>query len=140
MNRSPLFVHCCHCSWCQRETGSAFAHNALLESYELEILKGSPERIDTPSESGKGQAIMRCPDCRVALWSHYAGAGEKISFVRVGTLDEPGRLPPDVHIFTATRQDWVQIPDGKPEFEIYYRPKELWPPESIERWKAAVNN
>ena len=129
----PLFVHCCHCRWCQRETGSAFALNAMLEKSRLTLLRAAPELVDTPSASGKGQRIARCPECRVAVWSHYAGAGEAICFVRVGTLDDPDRLPPDVHIFTASRQPWLQLPDGVPAFPEYYRASELWPEASLRR-------
>ncbi len=132
----PMFVHCCHCRWCQRETGASFALNAMIETDRLELLAGEPERIDTPSASGKGQQILRCPRCRIALWSHYAGAGESVCFVRVGTLDDPDRLPPDVHIFTASKQPWVALPEGTPAFEAYYRRGELWPAASLERLQA----
>src|SRR6187551_817352 len=89
---APLFVHCCHCRWCQRESGSAFALNAMIEADRVALLAGEPEAVDTPSASGKGQKIWRCPRCRVAVWSNYAGAGAAVRFVRVGTLDEAGRL------------------------------------------------
>jgi hypothetical protein len=101
----PMFVHCCHCRWCQRETGSAFALNALVESARVLLLAGTTEAVDTPSASGKGQTIVRCPRCRVAVWSHYAGAGEAVSFVRVGTLDDPDQLPPDIHIYRQVGRD-----------------------------------
>lgn len=133
LNDKPLFVHCCHCRWCQRETGSAFALNALIETGQLEVLAGESERIDTPTNSGKGQQIFRCPKCRIALWSHYAGAGDAISFVRVGTLDEPAQLKPDVHIFTRSKQPWIELPEDTPAFERYYRPDELWPRASLRR-------
>jgi hypothetical protein len=112
MAAEPMFVHCCHCRWCQRETGSAFVLNALVERDRVILLEGSTEVVDTPSASGKGQKIIRCPRCRVALWSHYAGAGEAVSFVRVGTLDDPDRLPPDIHIYTSSKQPWVVVPEG----------------------------
>ena len=133
MTSEPLFVHCCHCTWCQRETGTAFALNALIEAERIELLSGDVEIIDTPSASGKGQRINRCPVCRVAAWSTYAGAGDAIRFVRVGTLLEPGRLPPDVHIFTSTKLPWVVLPTGAPAFEEYYSTREQWPEESLER-------
>ena len=114
MLSTPLFVHCCHCRWCQRETGTAFALNALIEADRVQLLAGEPECVDTPSQSGKGQKIWRCPQCRIALWSNYAGAGDKLRFVRVGTLEQPDRLPPDIHIFTASRQPWVVLPPGAP--------------------------
>jgi len=136
----PLFVHCCHCSWCQRETGSAFALNAMYERDLIEVLAGETETVDTPSNSGKGQRIVRCPRCRVAAWSHYAGAGEAVAFVRVGTLETPARLAPDVHIFTSSKLPWVLLPEDVPAFPEYYPVKELWPAESLERLRAAKQN
>jgi hypothetical protein len=132
----PLIVHCCHCSWCRRETGSAFALNAMIEAERVTPTKGAPELVPTPSASGKGQRIARCPACRVALWSHYAGAGERVAFVRVGTLDEPGRLAPDIHIYTSTRQPWVVLPAGARAVPEYYRREEVWPEPSLARWRA----
>jgi hypothetical protein len=129
----PMFVHCCHCRWCQRESGSAFALNALIEADRVELLHGDVEIVDTPSNSGKGQRIARCPTCRIALWSNYGGAGDLIRFVRVGTLDEPDRHPPDIHIFTMSKQLWVVLPPGTPAVEAYYDAKAYWPPDSLER-------
>ncbi|MEO8807688.1 MAG: GFA family protein [Burkholderiaceae bacterium] len=138
MATKPLFVHCCHCTWCQRETGASFALNAMIESGRVQLLQGEVELVDTPSSSGKGQLIARCPHCRVALWSHYAGAGKALSFVRVGTLDEPARLPPDVHIFTASKQPWVVLAPGTPAVAGYYKASELWPAESLARRAALI--
>lgn len=137
LTRTPLFVHCCHCRWCQRETGSAFVLNALIESECVQRLDGEPEMVMTPSASGKGQNIARCPSCRVALWSRYAGAGPLFTFVRVGTLDEPDRFPPDIHIFTTSKQPWVILPDGVPAMPEYYDREQYWPKESLRR-RAAV--
>lgn len=134
----PMFVHCCHCTACQTESGSAFAVNALIEPDRVETIEGSPESVLTPSESGKGQAIWRCPDCKVALWSNYGGAGDRIRFVRVGTLDEPGRLPPDIHIYTRSKLPWVRLPEGAPAVPVYYSSAELWPAESLERRARAL--
>ena len=138
MASRPLFVNCCHCTWCQRETGSAFAINAMIEADRVEVIAGEPVRIDTPSNSGKGQKITRCPKCHVALWSNYAGAGDAVRFVRVGTLDAPARLPPDVHIFTASKQPWVVLPPGTPAVPEYYDREKYWPRESLERRKVYI--
>jgi hypothetical protein len=133
---APLFVHCCHCRWCQRESGSAFALNAMIEADRVELLGGQPEMIENPSASGKGQQFARCPHCRIAVWSHYAGAGSTIAFVRVGTLDDPDRLPPDIHIFTSTRQPWVIVGEGIPAVPEYYDRKTHWPEQSLVRLQA----
>jgi hypothetical protein len=138
MHGSPLFVHCCHCRWCQRETGSAFVLNAMIEADRIELLHGQPERVMTPSKSGKGQAISRCPTCRLALWSNYGGAGDLIRFVRVGTLDEPDRWPPDIHIFTSSKQPWIILPAGVPAVPEFYDRKQYWPAASLERRRVLL--
>lgn len=138
METKPLFVHCCHCRWCQRETGASFALNALIEADRVTLISGEPEITDTPSASGKGQKIARCPKCRIAVWSNYAGAGPAFRFVRVGTLDEPDHLPPDIHIFTSSKQPWVVLPSGVPVVTEYYDRKKYWPEESLVRREAVL--
>ena len=138
MHGTPLFVHCCHCRWCQRETGSAFALNALIEADRVTPLAGRPELVLTPSSSGGGQKIARCPSCRIALWSHYSGGGNRFAFVRVGTLDDPDRFPPDIHIFTGTRQPWVILPPDVPAVPEYYDSRRYWPAESLARREALL--
>ena len=138
MHTAPLFVHCCHCRWCQRESGASFALNAMIEADRVALLAGAPELVDTPSESGSGQRIARCPSCRVAVWSHYAGAGPRVSFVRVGTLDAPDHLPPDIHIFTRSRQPWVLLPAGTPAVPGYYEREDHWPAASLARRRVLL--
>jgi hypothetical protein len=121
-----MFVNACHCTWCQRETGSAFALNAIIETDRLH-LTGAVEMVRLPSASGKGQEVARCPACKVALYSHYAGAGRLAAFVRVGTLDDPAACPPQVHIYTATKLPWVVLGQQVPVFEGYYSLRDLWP-------------
>ena len=134
----PLFVHCCHCRWCQRETGTAFALNAMIESDRVRLLHGKPETVNTPSNSGRGQRIVRCPTCRIAVWSHYAGGGDALSFVRVGTLEDPDALPPDIHIFTSSKMPWVVLPDVTPAVPEYYDREQHWPAESLARREALL--
>lgn len=134
----PLFVHCCHCTWCQRETGSAFVLNAMIETDRVKMLSGTPDVVLTPSNSGKGQKVVRCPTCRVAVWSHYPGAGLKVAFVRVGTLDEPNLCPPDIHIFTSTKQQWVVLPGDVPVRKGYYERDKFWPADSLKRREAML--
>jgi hypothetical protein len=136
MRSRPLFVHCCHCRWCQRETGASFALNALIESDRVELLAGDVLLVPTPSASGLGQQIARCPHCHLALWSHYAGSGPAVKFVRVGTLDNPDALPPDIHIFTASKQPWVVLPADTPAVPEYYERDAYWPAESLARRRA----
>ncbi|WP_163266022.1 GFA family protein [Chelativorans alearense] len=136
LHREPLIVHCCHCTSCQRETGTAFAINALIETANVELLTGNPEKILTPSESGRGQKIWRCPHCKVAVWSNYGGAKDLVHFVRVGTLDQARSITPDIHIYTRSKVPWVVLPEGAQAVEEYYDVPSVWPPESLERRKA----
>ena len=133
LEEKPLFVHCCHCSYCQKETGSAFAINALIESRYIRLTAEEPVLTYFKTKSGHGQRIMRCPHCQIVLWSHYSS--KKISFVRVGTLDQPELCPPDIHIYTSTKQPWLVLSDDKPIKSGYYSPTRYWPPESLKRYE-----
>ena len=134
LTSDPLFVHCCHCLNCQRQTGSAFVINVLIEADRVEITTGEPESVEVPRDDGSTQEVFRCPECKVALYSRYTYP--VVSFVRAGTLDEPATVSPDVHIFTRSKLPWVVLPDGVPSFEIYYDTKSLWPRESLDRLAA----
>ncbi len=131
----PMFVHCCHCKDCQRQTGSAFVLNALIETARVERLAGETRGLPVPTDSGRPHEIHRCPICQTAVWSHYGGR-PALSFVRVGTLDEPSALPPDVHIYVRSKLPWITLPSDVPAFPAYYNSKQLWPPASLERRKA----
>jgi len=133
LNGRPLIVHACHCTWCQRETGTAHGLNALYEAERVEHIAAEPEIIVTPSVSGKGQRIARCPNCKVALWSNYPQAGSAVRFVRVGTMDDPGAYPPDIHIFTSTKLPWVTIAPGAKVVAEFYDLDEVWSDEAKER-------
>lgn len=132
----PLFVHCCHCLNCQKQTGSAFVINVMIEADRVETLTGAPEAVDVPRDDGSRQRIYRCPDCRVAVYSEYGWP--EVRFVRAGTLDQPSSVAPDVHIFTKSKLPWVVLPDDTPAFDVYYDRKELWPPASNERIEAVI--
>ena len=137
LESKPMFVNCCHCSWCRRETGSAFVINAIIEADRVILTKGDVQLIDTPSHSGRGQQIARCTGCQEALWSYYGGAGPHIAFVRAGTLDDPGQCPPDAFIFTGDKLPWVTLPPDIPAFVERYDMKTHWTAESLARRKAA---
>ena len=136
LDGTPLIVHACHCRWCQRETGTAFALNALYEADRVTHLAGEPEMVVTPSLSGIGQTIARCPRCRVSIWSNYPQAGAAVRFVRVGTLDDPDRWPPDIHIYTRSKQPWLVLPPGAKAVAEFYDLETTWPAEGLERRRA----
>jgi hypothetical protein len=133
----PMFVHCCHCLDCQRQTGSAFVLNALIETDRIEMLAGEPAAVPVPTDSGGPHDVYRCRTCQTALWSDY-GRRPGMRFVRVGTLDDPSAIPPDVHIFTRSKQPWVGLPSEVPAFAVYYDTKTLWPAEALTRRRAAL--
>ncbi len=137
MTSSPMFVHCCHCLDCQRQTGSAFVLNAMIEADRIQLLSRTPEPVSVPTDSGRPHDIYRCPACRVAVWSDY-GRRPALRFVRVGTLDNPAALRPDVHIYTRSRLPWIRLPEGVPAFEAFYDPQKVWPKESLERRRAIL--
>ncbi len=146
LTSAPMFVHCCHCRDCQKQAGSAFAINAIIERDRIALLSGAPVPHEMRTDSGRPHDIYRCPACLSALWSDY-GRRKVMAFVRVATLDEPSALPPDVHIFTRSKIGWVDLSapapgatTGRPAgvFEVYYDMKTEWPAESLARREALL--
>lgn len=133
VTQAPLIVHCCHCRWCQRESGAAFAMNAWIESRFVQLTSGKVETVPLPSESGYGQIFHRCETCKVAMWSNYLSAGKKFAFVRVGTLDDPDSLPPDIHIYTESKQPWLVLEPDTLQMPQYYRRSQVWSADSLKR-------
>jgi hypothetical protein len=134
LTSEPLFTHCCHCLNCQRQTGSAFVINLLIEAYRVELLAGDPHPVDVPRDDGSTQRIFRCPTCQVAVFSEYGRP--EVRFVRGGTLDDPSAITPDVHIYTRSKLPWITVPGTAPAFEEYYDMRALWPAASLERLNA----
>jgi len=137
LTAAPMFVHGCHCRDCQRQTGGAFAINALIETDRIELRSGHPQPYAMPTDSGRPHDVHRCPDCGTAVWSDY-GRRAALRFVRVSTLDDPTALAPDVHIFVRSKLPWVVLPEDVPAFDVYYDMQTQWPAESLERRRAIL--
>jgi hypothetical protein len=131
LTSNPMFVNCCHCHDCQRQTGTAFVINAIIEADRVKLTKGRPQPVLMSTDSGGPHDIYRCSKCQTALWSDYGR--RPFRFVRVGTLDNPARIPPDAHIFVRSKLPWVGLPQGTPAFKVYYETKKLWPKDSLAR-------
>jgi hypothetical protein len=137
--REPMFTHCCHCTQCQRLTGSAFVLNTIIETESIETLSGQLAATKGPSESGRPHVIYRCAACMTPVWSDYGGR-PNYRFVRVGTLDEPSAVKPDAHIFVRSKLDWVVIPEDRKAFGIFYELEQEWPPEMLQRRAKALGS
>ena len=137
LTTEPLFVHCCHCLNCQRQTGSAFVINVLIEADRVELLAGEPRPVEVGRDGGSAQRIFRCPDCEIAVFSEYGRP--EVRFVRAGTLDDPSAVAPDVHIFARSKVPWLTLSPSVPAFDVYYDSKALWPPDKLERLRAALS-
>ncbi|PSL17793.1 GFA family protein [Shimia abyssi] len=141
LSSRPLIVHGCHCTLCQRQSGGAYAVNALIEQDRVEVLSGSMRVVRVSTPSGAGQSITRCETCGVAVWSKYHALpkiGNEVLFIRVGTLDDPATMPPDVHIHTSSKQPYVTLSEHTRRFEEFYTPQSVWSQGSIKRYSEVV--
>lgn len=137
LEREPMFVHCCHCTRCQRETGGPFAHHAMIEFTAMTLLQGEPEFVKVPTDSGNVHWVARCRGCRTAVWNEHGSRRAITRYLRVGTLDDPARCPPQAHIFVRSRQPWLTLAPGLPAFRTYYDAAKVWPADSLARYAAA---
>ena len=139
METAPLFVHCCHCRWCQRETGASFALNAMIEADRVDAARGRARAGRHAVGERQGPEDRALPALPHRALEPLRRRRRRASrFVRVGTLDDPDRLPPDIHIFTASKQPWVVLPPGTPAVPEYYDREQHWPAESLARREALL--
>lgn len=137
LSSSPMFVNCCHCRDCQRQSGGAFAINAIIETDRITLLADAPEPVAMPTQSGGPHDVYRCRACQTALWSDY-GRRPALRFVRVSTLDDPAALAPDAHIYTRSKLPWINLPEDVPAFDVFYDMQALWPAANLERRRVIL--
>lgn len=138
----PLIVHGCHCTLCQKQSGAAYAVNALIEEEHVDLISGTIRDNHVATSSGAGQTITRCAECGVAVWSKYHAmpkVGNYILFIRAGTLDLPATAPPDVHIYTTSKQPHVLLSGETPVFEGFYDVRKVWSADSLGRYSRIVS-
>jgi hypothetical protein len=139
LTETPLVVHACHCRDCQRITGSAFVVNVWIERAHVELLAGALRAFTLAAGSGRGHDLCFCERCGTALWSRYHAPPGDTLFVRAGTLDRPGDVAPDVHIFTRSQAPWLALPAGARAFEAMYPDfAAVWEPEKLARFRRHV--
>jgi hypothetical protein len=138
LTAAPLIVHACHCRDCQRLTGTAFVTNIWIEKRFVESNDAPLQSNIVAAGSGKPHEVFRCANCGTALWSKYHAAPGATVLLRAGTLDDPGTVMPDVHIFTRSKVPWLDLPAGVRSFEGFYKLAEVWPAESQERLRRNI--
>jgi hypothetical protein len=139
LTKTPMIVHACHCRDCQKQSGGALAVNLWIEREFVEPSGAEPVAFPVPpGGSGKPHDVFHCATCGTALWSKYHAAPGDTLLVRGGTLDDPAAVAPDVNIFTRRKAPWLELPSDAKVFENFYKIDEVWPPESLARWKALL--
>lgn len=130
---SPLFCHACHCLDCQRVSGSAFILSLEIELYNIKIISATlPAFTKHEPKPGVFEQFAECPKCRVRLWADSM-VEEAVCDVRVGTLDFPSLMEPDLHIFVESKLDWVRLPDGARTMLKGGNVQQFWPKSSLKR-------
>ena len=107
----PRQVVACHCTDCQRQSGSAFGMTMVVEVSAFRITAGTPRIYHSTSSTGRAKAGAFCPDCGTRIYHQPQWRKGTIS-VKPGTLDDTTWLQPQIHIWTASKQPWVTIPEG----------------------------
>ena len=114
-SKDPELTFYCHCYDCQRTTGSPFSIELMIDKQSFE-LAGSPESYVVPGDSGKPVTRWNCVTCGSGIYLE-SEADPRYIFLKVGSLDDASWVTPDMHIYTAAKQPWIQIEDGLPQHE-----------------------
>lgn len=129
----PLFTHACHCTDCQKVTGSAFGLSMFILRQDFQMLSGTPTVAHPPQQYGVA-AIYACGDCGCAIYRTHSYL-DKFVFPFPGTFDDTTWVKPQAHIYTRSKQPWVQLADDEPAFEKQYKRDDVWPEASLKRLK-----
>jgi hypothetical protein len=125
----PVTVYACHCTECQRHSGSAFAMAAVIPKEHFRITIGSPKMFARQTSPTKTMECCFCSKCGTRLYHVPGGASYPNRNIKPGTLDDPSWLMPTTHFWTRSAQHWVDIPDDATQYET--QPEALsWVPRS----------
>jgi hypothetical protein len=105
----PLGLAVCHCTECQRQSGSAFGMSLAIPREAFRLLAGELKRFSVRCDSGRIKECAFCPSCGTRI--HHR-VGEAVLSLKPGTLDDTSWLSPDAHYWTKRKQPWAPIPDG----------------------------
>ena len=130
---TPLTLYLCHCTECQKQSSSAFGMSMWVRRSDLKIVSGDPKIWERPAASGGTVTCAFCPACGSRLY-HNASDDPEISSVKAGSLDDTSWLRPVGHIWTRSRQPWVDISDAPSSLVFEREPSDFGELES--RWTA----
>tara|TARA_Y100001934_G_C12157277_1_gene680227 strand:+ start:280 stop:783 length:504 start_codon:yes stop_codon:yes gene_type:complete len=133
----PLFIHACHCTLCQRITGSAFQISMLMTKSQFSLSKGQPAVWHLKADSGNVRPVFFCERCGCQLYGDAPGRGPEIMWIQSGTLDDTTWFSPRAHIWTSSMQSWLTLPVDVPAFDTNYDAVKVWPASSLARMQAS---
>jgi hypothetical protein len=131
----PMFTHACHCLDCQRTTGSAFVIHTVVARDDFAV-EGDTRTATLPTGSGAGCDLTFCSECGTYITVRYRYHPVPVIAVRSGTLDDTGKVTPQAHIFTRSKQSWLSLPEDAPAFEEAYDRTQVWPADSVARYEG----
>ncbi|MGZ5870506.1 MAG: GFA family protein [Bradyrhizobium sp.] len=130
VNAMPLLVYACHCTECQRWSGSAFSLSMPVASDSFALTCGKPRPWRRTGASGFESTYWFCGDCGGRVYGQRDSRPDIIA-VRAGTLDDTSWLRPIAHVYLRSAQAWERIPNNAEGFEVM--PKEFW--SLSEKWQ-----
>jgi hypothetical protein len=127
---APLFTHLCHCTKCQKRTGSAFVLNIMVFVNDIALTSAAPESYTTITDSGSELTTFACSSCRDILY-HTHPEFARIVMIAGGTVDDPGWIKPQAHIFVRSKQPWLELSNDIPAYLEMYQLEDTWPQASL---------
>ena len=113
---APASIYACHCTECQRLSGSAFGTSMLVPRDAFSVTQGTPRSWVRTSESGRRVECVFCPDCGTRL-VHLPEHSPAMAIMRPGALDDTSWIRLAGHIWTRSKQPWFEVPPGSVTYE-----------------------
>jgi hypothetical protein len=131
VTEAPLTVYACHCTDCQKRSGSAFGLSMWVRRTALAVTNGEAALFSTTTADGRVRNYRVCSRCTTRLWSEPQN--RDIAVVRAGTLSNTSWLRPVAHLWTRSAQPWFPFSEGVPRYET--QPQD--PTELVALWRKS---
>jgi hypothetical protein len=119
LSAPPLMLYACHCTNCQKQTGSAFVLSTAIVENTFSFIEGEPAKVEWTADSETQRYGLYCSDCGGRICNGQTPSIGVLS-LRAGTFDEKSWVRPAAHIWVKSAQPWIKFEaddllyDGQP--------------------------
>jgi hypothetical protein len=116
LSAEPVGMHICHCTECQKQSGSAFSMTLTVAHAGFRLLRGSLKSFTRIADTGRKMQCFFCPECGTRIY-HAGEVNPDLLRLKPGTLDDTSWLKPNKQFWMRSRQPWLELNSALQPFD-----------------------